>query len=98
MPEDQREITRKYLVRAERSDPEHVSVDWGAPGKRVELSIEIEDGALRENQKQNATSLVICIIREHKRLERSVGRDLDICDVQFERLPRGTYQVYSVVK
>lgn len=98
MAEPRKDIIRRYLESAAEADPKHVSVDWSAAGRRVELSIEIEDGALRTKPEENAKSLMICIIKEHKRLERHVGTKLDICDVVFEPLERGTHQIYTVVK
>lgn len=98
MPESRKDIIRQYLDKAEEADPDHVSMNWDAPGSQVELSIEIEDGALQRKPDENARSLMICIIKEHKRLERHVGKRLDICDIVFEPLARGTHQIHSVVK
>lgn len=98
MPDPRKEITRKYLEKAEEAEPEHVSLDWGAEGKQVELSIEVENGALRRNAEENAKHLMICVVKEHKRLERQVGEKLDICDVVFEPLERGSHQIHAVVK
>lgn len=98
MPDPRKEIARKYLEKVAEAEPEHVSLNWGSSGKKVEFSIEVEDGAFRENVEENAKHLMICIVKEHKRLERRVDQKLDICDIIFEPLERGTYQVHSVVK